>query len=541
MRLTRYAAAAAASALLIATVFAEQGVLVLQVATTAGAPIPRVIVSTKGDGAVGPPTDVAGRTRIRLAAQTKPQAIVGLTIVSAPKDLVFISPWDNQIRIPPFENESQNFAAVVLAERGDRALLENGKALLSMVAKVNLNAGAKAATEAKAADRRGLALNQVATAFGLEPAEVDAALRAWSGQVAAPYEMGMASLYADRLPEAEERLGAALLAKERRLEQNQRETSDAAFFLGQALYEQGKYGASVEAYRKALAYRPGDPATMNNLGLSLSQAGDYASAEPFFQQAIFATELARGKGDPDLAFALSNLGVLLVIKGQLDAAEPVLRRGLAIREASLGPRDLRTASSLTDVGSVLLRRGDDAGAEPLLLRARQIFDGAGSGVPVPPMRPGEPRMTVTAGLLGRPGLAAVLLNLSTLELHRGRADAGKTLADQVLRMQTQAVGPRHPEVASALTILGNAEVAAKDYLNATAHFTQAIDIFQTALGDTHPALVDPLGGLADAVAAQQNDAKAAEALRRAIVIRQSHFGAADPVAADLVARLAKLQ
>jgi tetratricopeptide (TPR) repeat protein len=540
MGVARYGAAAAGSALLIVTVFAEPGVLVLQVSTPGGAPIPRVIVSTKGDGAVGPPTDVAGRTRIRLAPQTKPQAIVALTIVGAPKDLVFISPWDNQIRIPPFENESQNFASIVLAERGDRALLENGKALLAMVARVNLNAGAKATTEARSVDRRGLALNQVASAFGLDPAQVDAALRAWGGKVEAPYEMGMASLYADKHPEAAERLAAALKAKEERLEQNQRETADAAFFLGQALYEQGKYGPSVDAYRKALAYRPGDPATMNNLGLSLSQAGDYASAEPFFQQTVIATELARGKNDPDLAFALSNLGVLLVVKGQLDAAEPVLRRGLAIREAALGPRDLRTASSLTDVASVLLRRGDDAGAEPLLQRARQIFEGAGSGLPPPPTRPGESRPAVTAGLIGRPGLASVLLNLSTLERHRGRADAAKALAEQVLRMQTQAIGPRHPEVARALTAIGHAEFGAKDYVSAAGHFTQAIDIVQTTLGGTHPALVEPLGGLAGTLAAQQNRAKAGEMYRRAIGIRRAQFGADDPVAAELAARLAKL-
>ena len=265
---------------------------------------------------------------------------------------------------------------------------------------------------------------------------------------------------------------------------------------------------------------------MNNLGLSLSQAGDYASAEPFFQQTVFATELARGKSDPELAFALSNLGVLLVVKGQLDAADPVLRRGLAIREASLGPRDLRTASSLTDLASALLRRGDDAGAEPLLLRARQIFEGAGAGLPPPPARAGE-RPTVTAGLLGRPGLASVLLNLSTLELHRGHVDAGKALADQVLQMQRQALGPRHPDVATALTALGHAELAANDYVSAAGHFTQAIDMLQAALGDTHPALVDPLGGLAGTSAAQQNRSKAVEAYQRAIAIRRSHFGAAD--------------
>lgn len=539
MRVMRCAATAAAGALLIATVFAEQGVLVVHVATTGGAPIPRVVLSTKGDGAVGPPTDVAGRTRIRLAPQTRAQAIVALTIVSAPKDMVFISPWDSQIRIPPFENESQNFASIVLAERGDRALLENGKALLSMVAKVNLTAGVKGTTDARSTVRRGQALNQVAAAFGLDASQVDAAIRAWGAQVAAPYEKGMAALYTDKFPEAEERLAAALKAKEERLEQSQRETADAAFFLGQALYEQGKYGASAQAYRKALTYRPGDPATMNNLGLSLSQAGDYASAEPFFQQTIATTELARGGSDPDLVFALNNLGGLLVTKGQPEAAEPLLRRGLAIREAALGQRDLRTANSLTNVASVLLLRGDDAGAEPLLLRARQIFEGAASAQDSPGTRPMQQQAIVGASL-GRPGLASVMLNLSALELRRGRVDEARTLAENVLRNQTQAIGPRQPEVANAATALGQAELAAKDYASAATHFSRALDILQSAFGDIHPVLVEPLSGLADTLAAQQNATKAAEAYRRAIEIRRTHFGAGDPIAARLAATLAKL-
>src|SRR6185436_893830 len=158
---------------------AAQGILVVQVSDLKGAPIPRVQLATKGDGSIGPPTDAAGRTRISLAAQTKPQAIVALTIVGAPKDLVFISPWDNQVRVPPFENESQNFASVVLAERGDRALLENGKTLVAIVSRVNLSTAAKDPSD-PSPQRRSDALKQTAESFGLQPSELDAALRAWA-------------------------------------------------------------------------------------------------------------------------------------------------------------------------------------------------------------------------------------------------------------------------------------------------------------------------------------------------------------------------
>src|SRR4029077_8468603 len=134
---------------------AAQGILVVQVSDLKGAPIPRAQRATKGAGSIGPPTDAAGRTRISLAAQTKPQTIVALTIVSAPKDLVFISPWDNQVRVPPFENESQNFASVVLADRTDRALLENGKVVVSVVSKLNLSTAPKDASNQAVEGRAG--------------------------------------------------------------------------------------------------------------------------------------------------------------------------------------------------------------------------------------------------------------------------------------------------------------------------------------------------------------------------------------------------
>ena len=215
---------------------AAQGILVVQVSDLKGAPIPRVQLATKGDGSIGPPTDAAGRTRISLAAQTKPQTIVALTIVSAPKDLVFISPWDNQVRIPPFENESQNFASVVLADRTDRALLENGKVVVSVVSKLNLSTAPKDASN-QPAERRADALSQTAATFGVQPSELDAAIRAYGPRATDPYDKGMVALYTGDMASATERLTAALTLREERLEAGKRDAADAAFFLAQANWE----------------------------------------------------------------------------------------------------------------------------------------------------------------------------------------------------------------------------------------------------------------------------------------------------------------
>jgi tetratricopeptide (TPR) repeat protein len=520
---------------------AAQGILVVQVSDLKGTPIPRVQLATKGDGSIGPPTDAAGRTRLSLAAQTKPQTIVALTIVSAPKDLVFISPWDNQVRVPPFENESQNFASVVLADRTDRALLENGKVVVSVVSKLNLSTAPKDASN-QPAERRADALSQTAATFGVQPSDLDAAIRAYGPRAADPYDKGMVALYTGDLASATERLTAALKLREERLEAGKRDAADAAFFLAQALYRQNQFAQAAAIYRKALGYRPGDPATTNNLALALLHAGDYAGAAPLLQLAVATIEAATGPNDPEVVFPLNNVGAVLFAKGELTAAENAFRRGLTIRQASLGASDVRTANSMTNVASVLLAKNDDAAAEPLLAAAQDIFaraprvpDSAGAAG-----RQQEQTAVVGAGALGAPGLASVRLNQAILARHRGRLDEARTTAQDVLRDQTQTFGPRHPGTAVALQVLAQVELAARDAASAAEHFERAIDNRQSVIGAEHPAIVESLVGLGDAAVLLSDTAKAQTAYRRAAAIRQRTFGETDIVAAAIQKKLAGL-
>jgi hypothetical protein len=119
-----------ASALLFATFCsAEKGYLVVQLSDIHDKPMVGVKLAVKGSLESGT-SDPAGRARIKLDPQTKVNDWIALLILQSPKgkDPVFISPWDAHAQVPPFDNESVNFLPVVLAERGDRALLESGKA-----------------------------------------------------------------------------------------------------------------------------------------------------------------------------------------------------------------------------------------------------------------------------------------------------------------------------------------------------------------------------------------------------------------------------
>jgi len=286
---------------------AEQGVLVVHVQSTGGRPLAGVVLATKGDGATGPATDVAGKTRIRLAPPTRVGSRVTLQVIKAPKDYVFISPWDAAANVPPFENESENYVSVVLAERGDRAMLENGTAIVALAAQINQASAPRAVGEKTTEERRREALGEVARSFGLAPEEVDKAIRALGERTKDPYEKGLAALYEKEYPEASQLLAQSLSQRRAAAETAAREAGGAAFFLGSALYDQGRYGESVEAYREALAYQPEDTTVMNNLGLSLHEAGDYAGAEPLFRRALGIREKALGPEHPSTRIVRKNL------------------------------------------------------------------------------------------------------------------------------------------------------------------------------------------------------------------------------------------
>jgi hypothetical protein len=106
---------------------AQDHILIVQVTDPQDRAVSGVILSTKGEGAVGPPTDIAGRTRIRLAPQTAVDSLVSLQMIRMldGRDLVFMSPWDGRVRVPPFESNTENFVAVVLVDRKVRRSLES--------------------------------------------------------------------------------------------------------------------------------------------------------------------------------------------------------------------------------------------------------------------------------------------------------------------------------------------------------------------------------------------------------------------------------
>ncbi len=131
--------------LLVTCTVAEEGVLVLIVTDTGQHPFPNLRIGTAGDGGSPQTTDQNGKARLKLAPSTKPNTWVTLLIANAPAgvDVVFISPYDSRVRVPPFDNEQENYDPVVLAKRSDKAMLESGSGMLAIHATVTRTVAAQ--------------------------------------------------------------------------------------------------------------------------------------------------------------------------------------------------------------------------------------------------------------------------------------------------------------------------------------------------------------------------------------------------------------
>ena len=188
-----------------AAIPAYSATLLLQVCDVRDQPMSGVVLTAKSSGSTSPPTDVAGKTQIMLLPNLLPGEPVSLVLVRAPRaGLQIYSPWEGSATIP-----NPNYAlAVVLGSRGDRAALENRRVTDSLAEAVlkkqenHLPAGAFG--RAMPSKRKGLnALSDVSMDAGLDPLQVDDAIRKWADNPVPKGESGAFTRYVKVMPSHE--------------------------------------------------------------------------------------------------------------------------------------------------------------------------------------------------------------------------------------------------------------------------------------------------------------------------------------------------
>jgi len=156
-------------------------VLTIQVSNYSEVPIRGVILSSKFSSSTSAPSDVAGKTQIVLAQDVQPGDQVPLVLVQAPSPkLRIFAPFEGRAIVP-----KQFFIEVVLGEPGDRLALKNENVLESLAGAINSEAIKRPNTPLPEGVKGGpslefnfaSSLKQVAGAVGVEPKELDAAIR----------------------------------------------------------------------------------------------------------------------------------------------------------------------------------------------------------------------------------------------------------------------------------------------------------------------------------------------------------------------------
>ncbi|MBV9611044.1 MAG: hypothetical protein JO091_01165 [Acidobacteriaceae bacterium] len=153
---------------LLSSVAAAQGIVLtpVQVSDAQDRPIPRVVLSAKGDSSTSPPTDKAGKTHLALPSSITPGSEVSLVLVDSPlPNLKFLSPWQGRATVP-----LRDAVEVVLGVPGDPQMLNN------LMVRQSLRGAIMAKAAGGGANGPGDALDKVATEVGLKPSEVGSAL-----------------------------------------------------------------------------------------------------------------------------------------------------------------------------------------------------------------------------------------------------------------------------------------------------------------------------------------------------------------------------
>lgn len=205
-----------------------------------------------------------------------------------------------------------------------------------------------------------------------------------------------------------------------------------------------------------LARRDDDPDALTLLGLVAQRTGDDATALDAFARAR--------AGDPDNPARLGNHAIALKRAGQFDAAIAALERSLVLRPGS--------AVTLANLGSCLIAADRPQAAEQPLRRAiaaspQHLEAWNNLGVALARTgRQGEAIAAYRRALAIRPDHVEAALNLVDALAANGEADAAESLAREMARRL-----PGHPRAANQLGSL----------LEARGALDAAIDIYSTVL------------------------------------------------------------
>ena len=291
--------------------------------------------------------------------------------------------------------------------------------------------------------------------------------------------------------------------------------------LGEYAKAEPLYEQALEIYRQVSGEKhPNFAATLGNLASLHQSQGNFAKAEPLSRKALEIYRQALGEKHPEFATSLNNLAALYRAHGDYAKAEPLYQQALEIRGQVLGEKHPEFATSLNNLAILYQSQGDYTKAEPLLKRALEI----------------------TRQALGdqHPDFAVRLNNLAFFFQSQGAYEKAEPLYKQALDIKRQVLGEKHADVATSLNNLALLYQVQREYAKAEPLHKQALAIYGQVLGEKHPDYAMSLNNLAGLYTAQGDHAQAEPMYKRALAIKRQVLGKKHPDYARSLNNLAML-
>jgi len=205
---------------------------------------------------------------------------------------------------------------------------------------------------------------------------------------------------------------------------------------------------------------------LNQVAFYLAARGQYAVAEPLYQQALEIRRQVLGEQHPNFAQSLNALASLYESTGRYEQAEPLLQQALEIRREVLGEQHPDFARSLNNLAALYDSTGRYEQAEPLYQEALDLY----------------------RQVLGEqhPNFALSLNNLAFLYKTTGRYEQAEPLYQQALEIRRQVLGEQHPNFALSLNNLAALYSATGRSEQAEPLYQQALEVLRQVLGPNHP-------------------------------------------------------
>jgi tetratricopeptide (TPR) repeat protein len=271
---------------------------------------------------------------------------------------------------------------------------------------------------------------------------------------------------------------------------------------GDALAALARFDEADELYRSLPA---DDPLVRLGRGGVLRSRGEYASSENELLPALALAEERFGASSIETAGVLNALGMTYKYWGRFDEGRRVYDQALGILVCAFGEEPMDVATIHHNLGGLEHARRDFEAAEPHARRSVEL----------------------RRRLLGAEHVATAEDEAAWAPiLHAlGRDDEAEALLRHAIPILQQALGPDHPEVASAWNNLGS---TLADLDEAADAYRTALAAKERVLGAEHPALAITLNNLAVNARRRGEPGEAEEIYLRALAILESRVDPGHP-------------